>query len=66
VNCPKCGAKAVLVGQPAGLYGASFRCYRCSVYGFPFESKTAEALEEAARAAATSRANAEAYRKPKP
>ena len=60
VKCPHCGTSdQVHMTSPDYGYpqhgGASFRCYRCSPYGCPFSSRSAEALAESDASRAASR-----------
>lgn len=64
MRCPTCGrADAVHMKSPDYGRGAEFACYRCDVYGRRFVSSSPEAQRESAASLATSRANAERYRK---
>jgi hypothetical protein len=65
VICPNCGSSAHvgLVGLPAGIYPAAFRCYACSTYGYNFSSESPEAERACSHARSASKAYAEEYRR---
>jgi DNA-directed RNA polymerase subunit RPC12/RpoP len=40
IRCPRCGSdQTELAGYAIGAYSTSFKCYRCSPYGYGFHEE---------------------------